>query len=107
MAVLALSRDRLPAQAEHASLPDAALTVGAAKFRAVQKDLNHWVPLLNHFDSYLSKQLAKWQEASPDSLSEHAAIPDLPQRNIIAILQATCQLLKHCLNKQTYSSLEV
>lgn len=73
----------------------------------MQKDLQHWIPLLNHFDAYLSKQLLLRQDPSNDSLAEYFSGAAFPQRNILAVLNTTCLILKYCVNKQMYASLEV
>ena len=71
-----------------------------------QKDLHHWIPLLNHFDAYLEKMLSGRQDLVLSDLSKPPET-ELPTRNLLAVLKTTCVLLRVCAQKHIYRSLEV
>ena len=73
----------------------------------MQRDLQHWIPLLNHFDAYLTKHLSSQPEEAVDKVTCLGQTSDFPQRNVLGILRVTQQVVKHCVNKQTYNSVEV
>lgn len=76
---------------------------------AVQRDLHHWVPLLNHFDGVLeaaSKALPRL-DSSDDASAEQAQQSAPTQQNLLGVLRVTHVLLKHCVNKQIYGSLQM
>lgn len=73
----------------------------------LQRDLHHWIPLLNHFDDYLEKLLYGRTELDLRDLSKPESDTEFPKRNVLSILTTTCTLLRTCLHKQLYNSLEV
>jgi hypothetical protein len=73
----------------------------------MQRELHHWIPLLNYFDSYVEKYAAL-RHASPSLFDPPEWAEDaFPKRNILAILRTTALILKMCVQKQPYNSLEV
>lgn len=74
---------------------------------ALQRDLHHWIPLLNHFDDYLEKLLYGRAEMDLRDISKEEPAAEFPKRNVLSILTTTCTLLRICLHKQLYNSLEV
>jgi hypothetical protein len=73
----------------------------------MQRELHHWIPLLNYFDSYLEKHAAL-RHASPMLFDPPEwAEETFPKRNVLAILRTSALILKMCAQKQPYNSLQV
>jgi hypothetical protein len=73
----------------------------------LQRDLQHWIPLLNHFDFYLSKHLTFKTDDMVERVVSAESSANFPKHNVLAILRMSCLILKHCVNKQMYNSLKV
>lgn len=72
----------------------------------VQGDINHWVAVLDHFDSFLEQKVS--QRSDVQLQGEGAAQdPPFPTDTCLAVLSATCVLLENCSNKAAYNSSEV
>ena len=86
-----------------------------------QGDLNHWVPLLNHFDEFLEElvkarpELALTYPPAADPRPQHAgsngstapADGSFPVAACVEVLRAPSVILENCSNKQLYQSYEV
>lgn len=77
------------------------------QYCVLQRDLHHWIPLLNHFDDYLERTLYGRADIDLRDLSKPEPEADFPKRNVLSILKTTWTLLRTCLHKQLYNSLEV
>lgn len=75
----------------------------------VQGDFNHWVALLNYFDTFFEEQIKPRQDVnlkfgdSPGGKDD----PPFPTLATVAVLKATCIILENCSNKHLYLSYEV
>lgn len=72
----------------------------------LQGDINHWVAVLDHFDSFFEQRVS--QRSDVQMQGEAAAEdPPFPTEACLAVLSATCVLLENCSNKAAYNSSEV
>lgn len=72
----------------------------------LQGDINHWVAVLDHFDSFFEQRVS--QRSDVQMQGEAAAEdPPFPTEACLAVLTATCVLLENCSNKAAYNSSEV
>lgn len=72
----------------------------------MQGDINHWVAVLDHFDSFFEQQVS--QRSDVQLQGEAAAEdPPFPTEACLAVLNTTCVLLENCSNKAAYNSSEV
>lgn len=74
--------------------------------RYLQGDFHHWVPLFNFFDAYFERHVQSRSDLQLKCEPGDAA-PELPSRNLVAILKVTASILENCSNKHLYSSCEV
>jgi hypothetical protein len=74
----------------------------------LQGDINHWVPVLDHFDSFFEEYTSKRADVQLRLGEEGVeADPPFPTAVCLAVLSATCVLLENCSNKAAYNSSEV
>jgi E3 ubiquitin-protein ligase HUWE1 len=74
----------------------------------LQGDINHWVPVLDHFDSFFEEYTSKRADVQLRLGEEGVqADPPFPTAACLAVLSATCVLLENCSNKAAYNSSEV
>jgi hypothetical protein len=81
-----------------------ALTV---RLRCLQGDINHWVDVLDHFDSFLEQRVSQRADVQLRVQQGAPADPPFPTATCLAVLSATCVLLENCSNKAAYNSSEV
>lgn len=74
----------------------------------MQGDINHWVPVLDHFDAFLEKYVSTRADVQL-KLGEEGEVEDspFPTDDVLAVLRATCSILENCSNKGAYNSSEV
>jgi len=72
----------------------------------LQGDINHWVTVLDHFDSFFEERVS---QRSDVQLQGDGAVqePPFPTEACMAVLNTTCVLLENCSNKAAYNSSEV
>lgn len=74
----------------------------------LQGDINHWVPVLDHFDSFFEQHISKRADVQLKLGEEGVdADPPFPAEDCLAVLGATCTVLENCSNKAAYNSGEV
>jgi hypothetical protein len=74
----------------------------------LQGDINYWVPVLDHFDSFFEECISNRADVQLKSgEADVAADPPFPTDSCLAVLNATCVLLDNCSNKAAYNSSEV
>lgn len=69
----------------------------------VQGDINHWVAVLDHFDSFFEQQVSQRNDVQLQAGDD----PPFPTETCLAVLNTTCVLLENCSNKAAYNSSEV
>jgi hypothetical protein len=72
----------------------------------LQGDINHWVAVLDHFDSFFEQRVAQRSDVQMQGVVA-AEDPPFPTEACLAVLSATCVLLENCSNKAAYNSSEV
>ena len=72
----------------------------------LQGDINHWVAVLDYFDSFLEQQVSQRSDVQLYSKGE-TPDPPFPSEACLAVLNTTCVLLENCSNKAAYNSSEV
>jgi hypothetical protein len=83
-----------------------ALNVCCAAVCYLQGDINHWVAVLDHFDSFFEQQVSQRSDVQLQG-GAAAEDPPFPTEACLAVLSATCVLLENCSNKAAYNSSEV
>lgn len=71
-----------------------------------QGDINLWVAVLDHFDSFFEQRVSQRSDVQLFSNGE-APDPAFPTAACLAVLSTTCVLLENCSNKAAYNSSEV
>eukprot|EP00882_Tetradesmus_deserticola_P006936 GHRQ01007306.1.p1 GENE.GHRQ01007306.1~~GHRQ01007306.1.p1 ORF type:complete len:318 (+),score=120.56 GHRQ01007306.1:133-1086(+) len=103
-----------PAQVKHAvqqitstPLAELASVLRGFKWTFDKGDINHWVSVLDHFDSFFEEFTSKRADVQL-RLGEAGVEADspFPTTGCLAVLSATCVLLENCSNKTAYSSSE-
>lgn len=74
-----------------------------ALFCCLQGDINHWVAVLDHFDSFFEQQVSQRNDVQLQAGDD----PPFPKEACLAVLSTTCVLLENCSNKAAYNSSEV
>ncbi|CAK7911902.1 E3 ubiquitin-protein ligase Tom1p [[Candida] anglica] len=86
------------------SLPEVLSRYAANSWERPRGDLNHWVTVLNRFDSLFESCIAKYH--LDDEFPSLVAISSSDRRLLISCLQFTTLLLEHCTSRLIYNSAE-